>query len=101
MEAIKQAIARRNGGSAAPALSTQGAPGGNTPTGGPSTPTVQPAVTPAPQQTTPGTLPRPTGAPPTGMSTPSGKPQLKQVANFDEQTKSLAKALITKLMGAL
>jgi hypothetical protein len=29
------------------------------------------------------------------------RPQMKQVGNFDEETRSLAKALIAKLMGTL
>ena len=101
MNAIKEALARRKAGGAAPALNQQTSPAGMTPTGGPSTPTVPAPASPAPQTTTPGTLPRPMVQAPTGPQAPTGKPQMKQVGNFDDETRSLAKALITKLMGAL
>ena len=95
MNAIKEAIARRQGGGSTPALSTQGAPAGATPTGGPSTPTVQAPVVPTP--TSGGLPPAPTAQP-----TPQGtKPAPKQPNNFDDETKTLAKALITKLLGAV
>lgn len=102
MEAIKEAIARRKAGGGESALGTQGAPTGNTPTGGPNTPTVQAPAAPAPTgQTAPSTMPTPRPPMPAPQSTQGGKPQMKQVANFDDETRGLAKALITKLMGAL
>ena len=99
MEAIKEAIARRGSGGSAPVLSTQGAPAGSTPTGGPSTPTVQPPASPAPAPASPGTMPNQQPRP--QQQPTQGKPQMKQVANFDDETRNLAKQLITKLMGAI
>lgn len=101
MEAIKEAIARHKAGGSSSVLSTQGAPAGATPTGGPSTPTVQPPSSPAPQTTSPGTMPQAPARPAPGPQAPTGRPQMKQVANFDDETRTLAKALITKLMGAI
>lgn len=101
MEAIKAAIARRSGGgSGASPLNTQGAPMGATPTGGPSTPTVQPTPTPAPQPASPGNMTQ--GAPQTPQA-PQATPNKpgRQVANFDDETRNLAKQLISKLMNAI
>jgi len=93
MQAIREAVARRQGGGASPIMSQVTAPGAALPTGGPNTPTMPiPASPPIPQA--------PQG--PIAPQTPqAGQPQLKQVANFDDETRGLAKALINKLMGVL
>ncbi|HJZ04493.1 MAG TPA: hypothetical protein VJ327_01360 [Patescibacteria group bacterium] len=88
MTAIREAIARRQGGGASPALSQVTAPGASLPTGGPNTPTNPPPATATPSGTTPSPM-------------PSAKPNLKQVGNFDDETRSLAKTLISKLMNVL
>ncbi len=89
MDAIREAIARRQKGGAAPALGQVTSPGGPLPTGGPNTPTVPVAQPPA-QVGAP--APAPTPAPKAGM---------KQVTNFDDETRGLAKTLISKLMNVL
>lgn len=90
MSAIREAIARRQGGGATPALNQVSAPGASLPTGGPNTPT---SPTPPPAQSPSGSV-APSSAPPQGA-------KLKQVDNFDDETRSLAKTLISKLMNVL
>ena len=93
MAAIREALARRQGGGGTPALDQMAGPGGSLPGGGPNVP-----------------IPTPVPSPPTGSLPPAQAPlgavanqpsKLKQVANFDDETKSLAKQLITKLMSTL
>jgi hypothetical protein len=98
MSVIREALARRQaggggapgGGGTMPAAGQQSQPGALTPTGNPNTPG-QPTPQP-PIGTVPGGMPQ--GA-------PQGQPQPQQPKpqpNFDDQTKSVGKALIAQLL---
>ena len=97
MTAIREALARRGmggapaGGGTTPMSGQVSAPAGSTPTGGPNVPTP-----PAP------TSPAPAGAPnvaPRAAAAPMAKAaQAAQGPNFDDETKLIAKTLVTKLI---
>lgn len=104
MSLIREAIARRQaggvggspqGGVTLPAAAQQSQPGGLTPTGQPNTPG-QPQPQP-PLGAVPGGMPQ--GAPGGGGAPQqSGVPPQKPQANFDDETKSVGKALISQLL---
>jgi hypothetical protein len=95
VQAIREAIARRQGGgSATPVVNQMSAPAGALPSGAPNTPTPAP-----PPVQLPPNVPQAPVAPQGAVS--GKKPPLSQVANFDDETKGLVKGLISKLMSTL
>jgi hypothetical protein len=95
MNAIRQAMARRQGGGATPAINQVTSPLNATPGGGPNTPTTPPAPTPTPAL--------PPGQAPLAVRGPQAPVAggIKAPSNFDDETKALAKQLINKLTQAL
>lgn len=93
MDAIREAMARREAGGSVPATSQMTAPGAVLPTGGPNVPIPPTQLPPNPPQAP--------VAPQGAVSNPQAKPKLSQAANFDDETKGLVKQLITKLMSTL
>jgi len=92
MQAIREAVLRRSqGGVGMPAASQMSAPAAPNPMGGAPTPTQPPAA--------------PVGVPPTGtggLSQPGvQRPKIAQGTNFDEDTKRIAKTLISRLIQVL
>ncbi len=98
MNLIREAIARRSqGGAPAPPVQQMSQPQGQLPTGGAPTPQPNqaPPVQPSQQNVTPGNQ----GAPVSPEGAVVGK--LKQGASFDDETRQIAKSLISKLIGAI
>lgn len=99
MNLIREALARRAGGgspvggSTIPAAMQISAPSGAGPTGQPSTPTPQPPQTP--QAPTPSPVDIATRQAAGGAA---GAAQVAQGPNFDDETKKISKALVTKLI---
>jgi hypothetical protein len=101
IQAIRDAIARRQGGGASPVISQMSGPGAQLPTGGSNVPVPSPQPAPPTPSLPTGSLP-PAQAPQGAQGATAGQPsKLKQVGNFDDETKALAKQLITKLMATL
>ena len=90
MQAIKEALLRRSqGGAGMPAASQLSAPAAPNPMGGAPTQVQPPAA--------------PVGVPPTGtggLPQPQ-RPKIAQGTNFDEDTKRVAKTLISRLIQVL
>lgn len=93
MELIREALNRRSG--AAATMMTP--PSGQLPTGGVNVP--QPAQAPPVQPTQRNVTPGQQGAPVSPEGAVVGK--LKQGAQFDDETRATAKALVSKLIGVL
>jgi hypothetical protein len=98
MSLIKAAMDRRGmsggGGGADPMAAQVTAPTGPTPTGGPNTPTTPPpAAPPAPAPGGGQAMPTRAAAAPMARAA-----QAAQSPSFDDQTKTIAKALVTKLL---
>lgn len=102
MDVIREAIQRRaQGGGGTPAVAQQTTPQGTLPTGGFNTPTTPPA--PPQGETRLGNAP---ASPPGGQGNPVSPEgnvvgKLKQGAQFDDETKVVAKQLLSKLIGVL
>lgn len=98
MSAIREAIMRRaQGGGGTPAIQQMSAPQASLPTGGANVP--QPNQAPQMPQVQQNVTSGQQGSPVSPEGAVVGK--LKQGASFDDETKQIAKALITKLMGAI
>ncbi len=97
MDAIREAIQRRATGGGTPAVQQMSQPQGQLPTGGQVSPVQQSPQVPqnVQQNVTPGNQ----GAPVSPEGAVIGK--LKQGASFDDETKSVAKQLVSKLIGVL
>lgn len=94
MSSINEALQRRSGQSAQQFTP----PTASLPTGGPNTP-VPGQAPPVPQNVQQNVTPGNQGAPVTPEGNVVGK--LKQGASFDDETRTIAKSLITKLIGAI
>lgn len=98
MSAIKEAIQRRmQGGAGTPATQQMSAPQAPLPTGGANVP--QPSQAPQIPQVQQNVTPGNQGAPVSPEGSVVGK--LKQGAAFDDETKAVAKQLVSKLIGVL
>ena len=97
MQLIQEAIARRAQGGSTPPVQQMSQPQGQLPTGG--QPMPQPNQAPPVQPTATNVTPGNQGAPVSPEGNVVGK--LKQGASFDDETKSVAKALVSKLIGVL
>lgn len=97
MGAIQEAIARRAQGGSTPPIQQMSAPQAALPTGGANVP--QPNQAPQVPQTQTNVTPGNQGAPVSPEGNVVGK--LKQGANFDDETKAVAKQLLNKLIGVL
>jgi len=100
MSLIREAMARRargdiGGGTTTPAAGQMTAPTGETPVGGPNTPTVPPPGEPVPG----GAPAQPPAAQPVNQGLQAGGEA--QSPQFDEETRVLGKALIAKLLKVL
>ena len=98
MGAIQEALARRSqGGGGTPPVQQMTTPQQTLPTGGANVPMQQPPQVPqnVQQNVTPGNQ----GAPVSPEGNVVGK--LKTGASFDDETKTVAKQLLTKLIGVL
>lgn len=98
MAAIQEAIARRaQGGVGTPPVQQMTTPQQSLPTGGANVPLQQPPQVPqnVQQNVTPGNQ----GAPVSPEGNVVGK--LKQGVQFDDETKAVAKQLVSKLIGVL
>jgi hypothetical protein len=97
MAVIQEAIARRAQGGSVPPVQQMTTPQQSLPTGGSNVPMQQPPQVPqnVQQNVTPGNQ----GAPVSPEGNVVGK--LKQGASFDDETKTVAKQLLTKLIGVL
>lgn len=98
MDAIREALARRAGGGASiPAASQISGAMGRLPTGGPSMPIQQPPA--AISQPAQGTMPqqvKASGGGATNQALQAG--QVSQGPQFDEETRTLAKSLVQRLI---
>lgn len=92
MELIREALNRRSGGA-----NQFTPPNATLPTGGVNVP--QPAQAPIAPQTQQNVTPGQQGSPVSPEGAVVGK--LKQGASFDDETKSVAKQLVSKLIGVL
>lgn len=95
MALIREAMQRRSqSGVGTPATQQMTTPQQPLPTGGTNTPTQQAPMAPQPTQNV-----APQGSPVSPEGAVIGK--LKQGASFDDETKSVAKQLVAKLIGVL
>ena len=97
MNLIREALARRQNGGGTPALQQLTQPQASLPTGGANVP--QPQQPPAPQPTQQNVTSGQQGSPVSPEGNVVGK--LKQGAQFDDETKIVAKQLLSKLIGVL
>lgn len=96
MQSIREAILRRSqGGGGTPAVQQMSAPQGQLPSGGVNTP--MPTAPPVPQNVQQNVTPQSSPVSPEGAVV--GK--LKQGASFDDETKVVAKQLLSKLISVL
>jgi hypothetical protein len=98
MSPILEALARRRGGGAAPAMDQVSGPMGASPTGGPSTPV---AATPQMPQGNPGNMPQQVQSGNAANNAALKASQTAQGPQFDPETRDLAKALVQRLLKGL
>ncbi len=101
MDAIREAIARRaQGGGGTPPTQQMTSPQAMLPTGGANVPQPSGQAPPVPQNVQQNVSPTgPQGSPVSPEGAVVGK--LKQGAAFDDETKTVAKQLVAKLIGVL